>query len=120
MKSRHFLVGFLIAIAFFGALEGYQEAQGIRYPGWLPMIFTVIFSVLIFGWYYLDSNDHSYQRSRLLNIAVVALALVAIPYYLVQSREKGQKLKAIFKAMGLGVWLFVSVVIGVIVGGVIG
>lgn len=120
VKARQTLVAILVAIACVSAIDAYFQAHHMRQPGWWHLTSTLVLSALIFGWYYFDSNDRSYRRSKLLNIAVVALALVAIPYYLVRSREKGQKLKAIFKLMGFCALAIVSVALGQFLGGIIG
>ena len=41
---------------------------------------------LVFLWYRFDTDAMNYRRSPLLNVAVVALALVALPYYFFRSR----------------------------------
>jgi len=50
------------------------------------IVFTVIGTLLIFMWYRFDSDQMSYRRSPSLNVAIVALAVVALPYYLFRSR----------------------------------
>jgi len=96
------------------------QAHYIRNPGWLHIISTAFINALIFSWYNFDSNNRSYPRSTLLNIAVVTLALVAIPYYLVRSREEEQKLKAILKVIGFGALSIASSALGQFLGGSIG
>lgn len=41
---------------------------------------------LIFLWYRMDSTQLGYRRSPWLNVGVVALAAVALPYYFFRSR----------------------------------
>ena len=48
----------------------------------------------------MDSTLRSYERSALLNIGVVAVAVIALPYYIIRSREKGQKGKDVMKLIG--------------------
>ena len=79
----------------------------------------LMFSLIIFTWYYHDSNQRSYQRSALLNIGVVTLAIVAIPYYLIRTRERGQKSKAILHLAGFFVLIILSSVVGAIIGSLI-
>ena len=80
------------------------------YPG-NPMPPTFIWSVflnslLFFAWYRLDSNELHYPRSALLNIAVTALPIVAIPYYLFRSRWLK---RGILPVLGfVGVLIFLS------------
>lgn len=64
------------------------------------MASTLAFNALIFAWYYFDSEVLAYPRSPALNIGVVLLAGVTIPYYLVRSRAKGRKLRAFLMLIG--------------------
>ena len=60
-------------------------------------------SLLAFQWYWLDSELRGYRRSIPLNVSVVALAGIALPYYLFRSRG----VKGGFVGVGLLVLLFV-------------
>jgi len=52
----------------------------------LDIAFMLIGVFLVFLWYRFDTDVMRYRRSPLLNVAVVALALVALPYYFFRSR----------------------------------
>ena len=41
---------------------------------------------LVFLWFYHDTDMRNYRRSAILNIMVVSIGLIAIPYYLFRSR----------------------------------
>ena len=60
------------------------------YPGHLmsPVYLgSGLFSAaLVFLWYRLDSDERRYRRSAFLNIAVVCVALLALPYYFFRTR----------------------------------
>lgn len=87
---------------------------------WFSMLLSLVCAVLVFTWYYLDSGERDYPRTPLLNMMVVAVGLVAIPYYLFRSRGMRRGLRAfgmfllalllwfVLAAAGLGVgeWLF--------------
>lgn len=45
----------------------------------------VIMALLMFVWYRLDSQQVGYRRSPWLDIGVVGIAIVAIPYYFIRS-----------------------------------
>jgi hypothetical protein len=100
MKAQWTLLALLVAIMVSSTVDAYLQAHHIWVPGWWHVSSTLVLSLLIFGWYYFDSEVRSYPRSMLLNIAVVGVAIVAVPYYVVRSREKGKKLIAIFKLLG--------------------
>jgi len=120
MKARQTLVALLVLIAFFSTVDAYLQANHIQRPGWWHVISTLSLSVLIFRWYYFDSEVRSFPRSKWLNIAVFALALLAIPYYLVRSREKGQKLKAVLRLVGFCALSLVSASLGQVLGSLMG
>jgi amino acid transporter len=52
----------------------------------LDVAFTFTGAFLIFLWYRADTNARGYRRTALLNVGVVALAVVALPYYFFRSR----------------------------------
>ena len=91
----------LILLAFASFLSGMIDQY--FYPGqqWPPtaVAFTVIGVFLIFVWFRLDSGQIGYRRSPWLNVSVVALAIVALPYYFFRSR--GVKHGAIYSAFTL-------------------
>lgn len=48
----------------------------------------------IYGWYHMDKTQRQYPAGALLNVAVVALSIVAVPVYLFRSRGAKQGAKA--------------------------
>jgi hypothetical protein len=54
------------------------------------IVFTVVASLLIFMWYRFDSDQVSYRRSPWLNVGVIALTVIALPYYFFRSRGLGR------------------------------
>ena len=75
-----------LAVASFvsGALDQYFY-PGDQFPP-TALAFTVVGIFLIFAWYRLDSNQVGYRRSPWLNVGVIALAIVALPFYFFRSR----------------------------------
>jgi hypothetical protein len=43
-------------------------------------------TLLVFVWYRVDSDEAGYRRSIWLNVSVLAVSLVALPYYFFRSR----------------------------------
>jgi hypothetical protein len=78
----------LVALGVASFLSGVIDQY--FYPGreWPPsaMGFTVIGIFLVFIWYRLDSEQMNYRRSPWLNVGVIAIAIVALPYYFLRSR----------------------------------
>ncbi len=86
MNTKHLL---LIALALISLLTG---ATGqYFYPGYeIPqsdLWFLPIIVFLIFWWYRLDSMEHAYKRSPWLNFGVIAITILALPYYFLRSRS---------------------------------
>ena len=98
--------GLLVALAVTAVLNG-AVAQYFE-PGVIfaktDAIFTFVGITLIFTWYYLDSKQTRYRRSVFLNTAVIAIGIIALPYYFFRSR--GLKEGFIYSA------LFILVMIG--------
>lgn len=76
-----------------GLLDPLLESAGGDWL-WFNALLSLVCTVLVFTWYYLDSGDRDYPRTPLLNIMVVAAGLVAIPYYLFRSRGAQRGLRA--------------------------
>jgi hypothetical protein len=76
---------FLAITAFSnGVATEYFEPE-IMFPltDFLFMFIGVFWS---FWWYYLDSEQIEFKRSMLLNIGIVAIGLLAFPYYFFRTR----------------------------------
>lgn len=65
----------------------------------LGLVFAMVF--LIFLWYRIDADQRGFQRTALLNVAIVMIAAVAVPYYLIRSRGWQEGQLAVLKAIGV-------------------
>ena len=65
------------------------------------VIVGLIVVVMVFIWYRLDSSERDYPRSGSLNVAVIALAIIAVPYYLFRSRGTSKGAMATLMFAGL-------------------
>jgi len=78
----------LLALAMFSFLSG--AAGQHYYPDQVfspaDIVFTIVGTLLIYYWFRIDAAEHLYRRSALLNVGVVTLCVVALPYYLLRSR----------------------------------
>ena len=72
--------------------------------GIINLLSALVTLGLIFAWYRLDARDLGYRRTALLNAMVIAVALIAVPYYLFRSRGFARGLRA--------TGIFVAVVVG--------
>lgn len=96
LTPRQVLVLLFVFTLLFGALDGYGIARRANALAIGPL-FEIAFSFLCFYWYRLDSDSRHYRRSKPLNIGIILLATVALPYYLVRSRPPGQRARALWR-----------------------
>ena len=106
MKPKNLI---LLAIAIVSMIEGavgqyFYPAKDVP-PSTLCLV--VVFSFLIFAWYRIDTTQLGYPRTLTLNIGIVALHFLVLPYYFFQSRgvKKG------FVAVGLYVLVLLGSVL---------
>ena len=68
----------------------------------LGLVFAMI--SLIFLWYRIDADQYGFKRTVFMNISIVMVAAIAVPYYLIRSRgwQHGQiaVLKAVLVFLG--------------------
>jgi hypothetical protein len=112
MKTKHALIALLVVIAFFGAVLAFLEARGIAEPSMLQMGSTLAFSALTYWWFWLDSEARAYKRSPFLSVGIIAIGLIAVPYYLLRSRPKGARLSALGKLLGFIFLLVGALMVG--------
>lgn len=85
MSSKNRVLATLaVASLISGAIDQYFY-PGHQFPP-TAVGFMVVGTFLIFLWYRMDSEQIGYRRSPWLNVSVIALAIVALPYYFFRSR----------------------------------
>jgi len=104
----------------FAAIDTYLASHHIHAPDWWQITSILVLGAILFCWYYFDSNDRSFSRSKWLNIGIIAIGILAIPYYLVRSRERGYKLKSLLNFVGMAILSFVVVMLGSTIGALVG
>ena len=107
-------------IALIGGVSGYFEARDVVEPAWWFWTSTILLNVTIFMWYYRDSSDRSFVRSRWLNVGVVALAPVAISIYVLRRSPSGTHLRVTASLFGYLVLILVVGVLASFAGGLLG
>ena len=112
MKSKQILILLLLYFAALSGVASYLDTRRIAEPQWFVMVTSVVGSLLVFWWYWTDSTSRAYRRSPLLNVAMVAVGFLAVPYYLLRSRERGRRLPALAKLLGFIVLMVVATFIG--------
>ncbi|TFW32960.1 hypothetical protein [Massilia horti] len=116
MTSKRVLIIMLVMIGFFSGLDAAYRASGLPQSlGW-NLSLELALNFLGFAWYRYDSDARHYIRSRWLNVCIVGLMPFAVPYYLVRSRQRGEKLRAIFKCAGFAFLMLLASAVGVLLG----
>lgn len=84
-NNEKLLLAALGLLGFFnGAFDQYWNSGVVLSP--VDMVFTVATTIVLFSWYYLDARRIGYRRGVPLDIAVIAVGLIALPYYFLRSR----------------------------------
>lgn len=85
MNKKNLILVALAVVSFFsGAIDQYFQHGSILASEYLIETFVTFF--LVYIWYRLDSDEYGYSRSRWLDIGVIALTVVVLPYYFFRSR----------------------------------
>ncbi|MES2015444.1 MAG: hypothetical protein V4484_03030 [Pseudomonadota bacterium] len=91
----------LLAVVALGEfVDGYWHARSLPAPPLWSVLNAFLFSYTAFVWYCRDSDAHAYRRSLLRNIGFIFFSIAFVPYYLVRSRARGQKWRALLRLAG--------------------
>jgi formate-dependent nitrite reductase membrane component NrfD len=89
MTRKQILIAILLVMVLDGAVDASYAASGMSQPPQWSVPLTLCVSFLGFLWYRIDSDERNYKRSRGLNTAMIVLTILAMPYYLLRSRPRG-------------------------------
>jgi len=105
----------LLALMFTCGMVDAQYAAGhMRMPPWWPLFCGFLLSFLPYYWYRLDSEARLFRRSRWMSSAVVALAPLGIPLYLLRSRPQGSRLGSLARMSGFVLLMLGATVVGMV------
>jgi hypothetical protein len=86
MRPKVYPLALLAAVSLiFPALEVFFTGR-IEPLGKFGIAQTLLWVTAIYWWYHLDKVQRQYRAGPLMNMAVVALALLALPVYFIRSR----------------------------------
>ncbi|MFC0252124.1 hypothetical protein [Massilia consociata] len=112
MTPKNILWALLALMLAAGMSESLYGAVHVRAPTWWMALSSFLMSFLPYYWYRLDSETRLFPRSRWMSTAVVALAPIGIPVYLVRSRPKGARLRSLYRMSGFVVLMCAAAVVG--------
>ena|SRR2546422_11110501 len=95
----------------FGCLE-YGPLRGPERGSALLTLHAISSLVLVLAWFWIDARDRGYKASIVLRVAMLFLAVVALPYYLFRSRGFVGGLKS----LGLSILVFAGTMVAYRVG----
>lgn len=110
-SMRSHALRFACLVVAVGFVEGFFAARlyaiGSTFEDKVP--FVLVDTFLVFVWYRNDSIARSFWPSRYLSIALAGATIVAMPYYLFQTRgfQSGLKSSGLFILilMAYGIWV---------------
>ncbi len=117
--SRWIAIGLWVALGVMMILEvSYNPAIGSD-PSGFAFLQTLVIALFMFGWYLADSNENNITRPMWLNIAVVLVGFLALPYYRFRyfGARRGFIFLATVIAAFIGTVIAVSVLLAAIYGG---
>lgn len=115
LDTRRSLLALLLITGMCGMFAGRVAAGHATAVVW-TLVLEILFSFVSFVWYCRDSDARGYMRSRWLSIAMVSVALFAIPYYLWRSRPAGTRRRAILRFVGFTLLLLAVLGAGMAIG----
>lgn len=117
MTQKRILILILLVMLFNGAVDAVYNARAAEAPLAFTIPLTLCVSFLSFLWYRHDSDARQYRRTPLLNVAMIMLVFFAMPYYLLRSRPRDQKLRALARFAGFAVLMVLSSAAGIVLSG---
>jgi hypothetical protein len=110
-------LGLILGVtALAGVSGGIYMGRGSAEPLLTGYLFAFLLSFYVFLWYCRDRDARGDLPSRWLSIFMVSMTVVALPYYVLRSRPKGQKLRGFFRLGGFVLLCVLAEIAGVIVG----
>jgi hypothetical protein len=113
MTPKNILWALLALMFACGMSDALYAASHVHMPVWWMLLSAFLLSFLPYYWYRLDSEARLYRRPRWMSTAVVAMAPIGIPLYLLRSRPQGGRLGSLARMSG-----FLRMMLGAGVGGV--
>jgi hypothetical protein len=118
MRAKHVLLAMLALMFLSGLAIATQAGQESPSPRalWWGVLSTFLSSFLPYYWYRLDSEARRFFPSRWMSTGIVAIAPVALPIYLLRTRPRGRRLRALLGLLGFCLLPPLVVVVGAALG----
>jgi hypothetical protein len=100
MKPKLVALGILGLISLISPMIEMMVTGRVETFGTFGMVEMFVSVPIAFWWYHMDKQERNYRAGPLMNIGVVALAIVALPVYFIRSR--GWRKGAVATAVAIG------------------
>lgn len=114
MTPKNTLRALLALMLACGMSEAQYAAEHMRMPGWLTLMAAFLLNFLPYYWYRLDSEARLFHPPRWMTSTVVAIAPLGIPLYLLQSRQKGTRLRSLARMSGFMLMMLAATMVGIV------
>jgi hypothetical protein len=114
MRARHVLYALLAVMLVSGVIEP-VESSAPPSPVWWTLLSAFLMSFLPYYWYRLDSDGRRFHRSRWMSMGVVAMNFIGVPIYLLRSRPRGQRARALLRCFGFVALMMLAMALGAFV-----
>lgn len=114
MTQVNILRALLALMLASGMIQALYAAQHVQMPLWWMVLSSFLLNFLPYYWYRLDSERRRFLPPGWMSSAVVALAPLGIPVYLLRSRAPGERLRALAQLGLFLVQMLAAAVVGVL------
>lgn len=111
MRAKHVLIAMLALMLVSGMVEPVDPAAPLP-PLWWILLSGFLSSFLPFYWYRLDSVARTYLPSRWMSTGVVALTPIVLPIYLLRTRPRGKRGRALLSYFGFFFLMLLATMLG--------
>ncbi|MFC5478837.1 hypothetical protein [Massilia suwonensis] len=113
MRPKTVLIALLALMLVTGLVEPVEPAAAVS-PLWWILLSGFLSSFLPFYWYRLDSEARLFLPSRWMSTGVVTLTPFVLPIYLLRTRPRGQRARALLRYAGFFVLMLLATMAGAV------
>ena len=95
--------------------EAAQQALASLRGSGVNIVYEIAILIACFGWLHFDSRQLDIRRPWWLNVGIILLTSVFVPYYLYKTRPAGQRGPAILAFFGIAFGALVAMTVGMFI-----
>ena len=121
MRDPRHAVRFLFGlVAVTGIVDGVCDVHATDEPLWWTIFAAAVLNYATFVWYCRDTDARGMRRTRPWNIAVILLAPLAVPLYLLRRAPSHGRGRALLRMAGFLLLFFIVDTLGTLAGMLLG